>query len=141
MPDGSAAAIYSPAMPYAFEVDRARSRLRIVGSDPVGLADVLALLDRQISEGAWAYGTLHDARLVTWLPTEEDIRVIIAFVDHTSKTLGPRGPVAFVAAPHALVGIARMYAQIGEGSTLHAEVFRDIDAAARWLDTASQHRA
>jgi hypothetical protein len=35
-------------MPYAVEIDRARSRLKIVGSDPVGLADVLALLDRQI---------------------------------------------------------------------------------------------
>jgi hypothetical protein len=127
-------------MPYAFETDRSRQRLTIVGSDPVGLSDVLALLARQIAEGAWSYASLHDARNVTWLPTLDDVRMIVAFVDNNSKTLGPRGPVAFVAPPSTVFGIARMYSQIGAGSAHRAEIFQDIEAAMRWLDTQDTSR-
>lgn len=112
----------------------------MIGSDPVALPDVLALLDRQIAEGAWSYGSLHDARNVTWVPTPEDIRTIVAYVDNNSKTLGPRGPVAFVAAGRTVLGIARMYSQIGEGSAHHAEIFQDIEAAKQWLERGAATR-
>jgi hypothetical protein len=126
------------AMPYSFDVNRPERRVTVVGSDPVGLPDVLALLDRQIAEGAWSYGTLHDARLVTWEATPDDIRVIVAYVDNNARTLGPRGPVAFVATGGVLVGMARMYDQIAHGSALLAEVFSDVGAAALWLDQQAQ---
>ena len=121
-------------MPYTIDIDRWIPRVTVVGSDPVGLPDALALLGRQIADGAWAYGTLHDARRVTWVPTLDDIRTIVAYVDTNARTLGPRGPVAFVAAPAAFFGMARMYSQIAGGSALQAEVFQDVTAAARWLD-------
>ena len=121
-------------MPYSFQIDRKARRLTIVGSDPVALSDLLALLDRQIAEGAWSFGTFHDARLVTWLPTPDDVRVIVAYVDNNSRTLGPRGSVAFVAGGGTLAGMAKMYSQIASGSALHAEVFGDVDLATRWLD-------
>jgi hypothetical protein len=127
-------------MPYAVEIDHARSRLTVIGSDPVSLPDVLALLDRQIAAGAWSYSSLHDARNVTWMPTPEDIRTIVAHVDNNSKTLGPRGSVAFVAAGQTVLGIARMYSQIGARSAHHAEIFQDIDAAKRWLDREAATR-
>ena len=121
-------------MPYSFQIDRKARRLTIVGSDPVVLSDVLALLDRQIAEGAWSFVTFHDARLVTWLPTPDDFGVIVAYVDNNSRTLGPRGSVAFVADGAAVTEVAKMYSQIGSGSALHAEVFGDADLATRWLD-------
>ena len=89
-------------MPYTIDIDRWIPRVTVVGSDPVGLPDALALLGRQIAEGAWAYGTLHDARRVTWVPTLDDIRTIVAYVDTKARTIGPRGPVAFVAAHRAV---------------------------------------
>jgi hypothetical protein len=122
-------------MPYETEIDHAAKRLFVTASDPVGLPDVLDLLSRQIAAGAWSYGSVHDARAVTWLPTLDDIRVIVAYVDNNSRTLGPRGAVAFVAAPAARFGMARMYSQIALGSGLRAEVFQSVDAAARWLDS------
>ena len=121
-------------MPFAVRIDHARSRLEIVGSDPVGLSDVLELFDRQIAEGAWTYAALHDAREVSWTPTADAIRAIVAFVDATSETLGPRGPVAIVTAPAAAIVTAWMYGRIGEGPACRTAVFRDIKAAARWLD-------
>ena len=121
-------------MPYSLQIDHSSRRLTIVGSEPVGLPDVLAALDRQIAEGAWSYDSLHDARFVTWLPTPDDIRVIVAYVDSNSKTLGPRGAVAFVARTGALPGIARTYSQIASGSAHHAEFFGDVESATHWLD-------
>jgi len=127
-------------MPYVFDVDHARARITIHASDPVGLPDVLALLDQQVAAGAWSYGSLHDARGVTWLPTPDDIRTIVAYVDNNSRTLGPRGPVAFIAASESLFDMARMNSAFVTGSSLRAEVFRDVEAAARWLDK-EQHSA
>lgn len=121
-------------MPFAVRINHARSRLEIVGSHPVGLSDVLELFDRQVAEGAWAYGALHDARQVSWTPTADAIRAIVAFVDTTSETLGPRGPVAIVTAPAARIVTAGICGRIGEGPARRTAVFNDITAAARWLD-------
>ena len=127
-------------MPYTVEIDREKRRLRVVGSDPVGLTDALYILDRQIAAGGWSFGTLHDAREVTWVPTPADIRTIVAYVDTNARTLGPRGPVAFVGAPATLFGMARMYSQIARGSALQAEVFQEVTAAEQWLDGQAAHR-
>jgi len=123
-------------VPYAIHVDRVRGRLTVIGTDPIGLPDVLALLSRQIESGAWGFGSLHDARLVTWQPTPADILTIVGFIDSNAETLGPRGPVAFLAHGEAVVGMAQMYAQVAEASALRAEVFRDVQAAEEWLDLA-----
>lgn len=128
-------------MPYTIEVDHDTRRIAVTATDPVGLSDALALLDRQVAEGAWSYGTVHDARSITWLATEEDVRTIVAYVDYNSRALGPRGPVGFVAAPEALFGMARMYSQIATGSMLNARVFQDTASAMRWLESHSQARS
>ncbi len=117
--------------------------MRVVGSDPVSLTDVLELLDKQIAEQAWSYGMVHDARRVSWLPTEADVASVVAFVDLKARRLGPRGPVAFVAfvaASAALFGMPRMYSQIATGSALRGEVFPDLVSAERWLDGEMAHR-
>lgn len=125
-------------MAYTFEVNHAKHRVFVVGRDPVGLPDVLALLDRQVDEHAWSYAALHDARLVTWLPSSAEIRQIVAYIDATSRTHGPRGSVAFVVSDATLFGMARMYSEIAEGTSLEFQFFRDPAVAERWLHQKQQ---
>jgi len=121
-------------MPYSINVDHEHRSVTVVATEPVGLADVLGLLDRQIAAGAWSYGTLHDARQVNWTPSADDLHLIVAYVDNNSRTLGPRGRVAFVTKGGALIGFARIYESMTRGSSLQGRVFADIDAAQAWLD-------
>jgi len=69
------------------EINRHKHRVIVTGSDPVDVRDVLTLLDRQIAARAWSFGSLHNARDVTWLPTDDDIRTIVAYVDRNAHTL------------------------------------------------------
>jgi hypothetical protein len=123
-------------MPYFVEIDRERKRFFVIGRDPVGLSDVIALLDRQVAEGAWSYGTIHDSRLVTWMPSREDVIAIVIHIAAIVTTHRTRGPVAFIASSQTLFGIARMYTAIAEGSKYKASVFRNLEDANRWLDRA-----
>jgi len=123
-------------MPYFVEIDRERQRFLVIGRDPVGSPDVIALLDRQVAEGAWSYGTIHDSRLVTWMPSREDVIAIVIHIAAIVTTHGHRGPVAFIASSQTLFGIARMYAAIAEGSKYKASVLRNLEDANRWLDGA-----
>ena len=45
-------------MPLEYLLDHARQRLTIIGRDPVDVPDVLACLERQVGDDAWAYGAL-----------------------------------------------------------------------------------
>jgi hypothetical protein len=96
--------------------------------------DVLAWLERQAVEGAWAYRTLDDLRLVTWNPTSEEVRRILRRVGLLSATHGPRGPVAIVATPplfdRALTYAASLGALVGHV----VEMFYELAEAERWLD-------
>src|SRR5712692_11779256 len=92
----------------------ARQRLTIIGRDPIGVPDVLAWLERQAAEGAWAYSTLDDLRLVTWNPTTEEVRRILRRVVTLSATHGPRGPSAIVATQPVLFGMAHMYSALSD---------------------------
>jgi hypothetical protein len=112
-------------------LDRERERLTIIGRDPVGVPDVLVWLERQAADGAWAYGTLDDFRLVTWIPTTEDLQSVLGQVITLSKAHGRRGPVAFVTTRPALFGIARKYSVLSDEDV---EAFYDLADAERWLD-------
>jgi len=120
-------------MPYAINIDHQKRHITVVATEPVGVADVLQLLGQQIENGAWSYRTLHDARQVRWVPPPDDVRVILAYVDNNSKTLGPRGPVAFVTDGSVLTGFARVYESMAEGSSMQGRVFGDVDLAMQWL--------
>jgi hypothetical protein len=121
-------------VPIEYRLDHGRGRLTIIGRDPVGVPDVLAWLERQAADGAWAHATLDDLRLVTWNPTSEEVRRILRRIGTLSATHGPRGPVAIVAAP-PLFDRARTYAaSLGALIGHIVEVFCALDDAERWLD-------
>jgi hypothetical protein len=121
-------------VPLEYVLDHARQRLTIIGRDPVDVPDVLAWLERQVADGAWAYATLDDLRLLTCNPTSEEVRRILRRIGTLSATHGPRGPVAIVATP-PLFNRARSYAASLGALVGHVvEVFDALADAERWLD-------
>jgi hypothetical protein len=121
-------------VPLVYVLDHARQRLTIIGRDPVDVPDVLACLERQVADGAWAYGTVDDLRLVTWNPSSEEVRRILSRIGLLSATHGPRGPVAIVATL-PLFDRARTYAASLDALVGHVvEVFSALADAERWLD-------
>src|SRR5207245_10081021 len=88
-------------MPYFVDIEHDRKRVTIVGRDPVGLSDVIALLDGQVRDGAWSYGSLHDARLVTWIPSPDDVVAIVVHIAAIVAAHRPRGALGFGAGRRA----------------------------------------
>jgi hypothetical protein len=121
-------------MPTEYILDHARRRLTIVARDPTGLPETLAWLKRQAADGAWAYATLNDLRLVTFNPSTEDLQRLLRQVATLSVAHGLRGPVAIVATQPALFGMARMYAALSDQAAGPIEVFYEIADAEHWLD-------
>ncbi len=100
---------------------------------------MLELLGKQIAEHAWSYGMVHDARRVSWMPTDDDVRSVAAYVDISARTLGPRRPVAFVAASAALFGMPHVLpiAIIGRSSRAARSVpLESVGAALAESDSA-----
>jgi hypothetical protein len=44
-------------MPYTIQVDHAKGRVVVVGTDPLSVSEVVVLFDRQVAAHAWSYGT------------------------------------------------------------------------------------
>jgi hypothetical protein len=110
-------------MPYFVEIEHDRKRVLVIGRDPVGLTDVIALFNRQVQEGAW-------------MPSREDLIAIVIHIAAVVSTRGPHSPVAFIVASQTFFEIARMYGVIAEGSKCEASVFRNLEDASRWLNAA-----
>jgi len=125
-------------MPYNIHIDHHKKLVIVVGRDPLTVDDALTVFDWQMAGRAWSYATLHDARQVSWVPTEDDRRTITAYVAAYTRAAGPRGPVALIAA--AVVRLARTYSDAAGASAPHAAMFRDVGAAKRWLDRHSRDR-
>jgi hypothetical protein len=120
-------------MPYEVNVDHEQRRVHVVGQDPIRVEDLLAVLDRQIGEAAWSYGTLHDARAVTWVPSSDDVRELISHLSALVRQYGRRGPVAIISPPGSRFGMARMYEFLAEDRGQTVSVFQSTEAAEAWL--------
>ena len=118
-------------MPISFSVDeKARIvHLRLVG--PLGVDDVTAMLDRQIRDGYWKYGTLVDARQAG-LDSKQS-KELFARVSQLVAEHGPNGPVAFVTRTAEHVGGAQTIAFRGREISEGFQVFWDLDDGNAWL--------
>jgi hypothetical protein len=117
-----------------YVLDHARQRLTIIARDPASVPDVLAWLARQAADGAWAYASLDDLRLITLSPTTADVQRILDQVTTLSATHGRRGPVAVVATHPVLFGMARVYAALSDMAAGDVGVFYEVAKAEQWLD-------
>jgi hypothetical protein len=103
--------------------------LRLV--EPLGIDDVTAMLERQIRDGYWKYGTLVDARHAG-LDSRQS-KELFARVSQLVAEHGPNGPVAFVTRKSEYVGGAQTIAFRGGEISEGFEVFWDLDDANAWL--------
>ena len=120
-------------MPITYERDDERRRIVVTTVGIVGLDDMLAVVDRQASEGTWHYSMMYDSRRVASVASPTDVRVGLKHVEGLSRTHGRRGPVAFVTTVPAAFGMVRMYSALAGRQHQMVEVFRDIGDAERWL--------
>lgn len=119
------------------EIDYLRKdegRLLIVAfHGAVTAGDVLQLLDRQASTGAWSYAVLYDERDARVELSADEIRRIAAHAAALSRTHGPRGRVAIVAATDVDYGVNRMVSAYADLADYTLEVFRTVNEALAWL--------
>jgi hypothetical protein len=120
-------------MPITYERDDKLRRIVVTTIGIVGLDDMLAVVDRQATEGTWQYGILYDSRRVASVASQTDVRAGLRHVEVLSRTHGRRGPVAFVTTMPAAYGMVRMYSTLAGQVEQAVEVFRDIGDAERWL--------
>jgi hypothetical protein len=120
-------------LPITYERDDERRRIVVTTIGDVSLDDLMAVVERQASEGTWHYGVLYDSRLVSSVATQAEVRAGLKRVHTLSRTHGRRGPVAFVTAMPAAFGMVRMYSTLAGQLEQMVEVFRDIGDAERWL--------
>jgi len=120
-------------MPITYHRDDKRRRIVVTTIGIVGLDDMLAVVDRQASEGTWKYGILYDSRRVASVASQTDVRAGLRHVELLSRTHGKRGPVAFVTTMPAAYGMVRIYSTLSGQVQQSVEVFRDIGDAERWL--------
>ena len=123
-------------MPITYERDDVRRRITLTLHERFDVDEVVATLDRQISEGTWHYTRLYDERDVPEPPTTAQIRALLGHVRERTRLHGPRGPVAVVTDHSAAYGMVRMYMSLGDNDGT-VEVFRDIAAADSWLTARS----
>ena len=74
-------------MPITYERDDERRRIVVTTIGIVGIDDLLAVIDRQGSEGTWQYGILYDSRRVASVASQTDVRAGLEHVEALSRTL------------------------------------------------------
>jgi hypothetical protein len=120
-------------MAVTYERDDVRRRVVVTIVGEATVLDVVGIINRQLSEGAWQYAILYDSRLDTSQTPTSEVRAI---VDHVARCItqhGPRGPVAIVTPHPANFGMSRMYSTLGDSMKLTVEVFREMPEAEEWL--------
>jgi len=122
----------SPAR-FDYVRDDAARRIRITAHRSLEAADLIGLVERQVNDGTWAYGTLYDLRGIDSGIRREDAILIAERVQTYVATHGPRGPVALVTRSFGIVGSGQMYALDGLKSGFKVEVFWDLEEANAWL--------
>ena len=122
-------------MPLRFTRDDAKRRLVLKATEPLTFAEWLDAIGQHLDAGLWSYATVYDARAITWTPETSEVRQMVAFIEHATRTYGPRGPVALVIdGKDAQYGMARMYGILVDELPFSFKIFSDWDQAEAWLD-------
>ena len=109
------------------------SRLMLTRADGVvTFHDVNAHLDVEQRNRDLDRPELIDACGATTDLTSADIRRLVQRAGAMLRTVD-LGPTAIVTTSDVVYGMARMYSILAEGVGVNVEVFRDMDAATKWL--------
>jgi hypothetical protein len=120
-------------MPIHYVRDDVSRRIRVTVTDPITVIDLIASVERQLTEDTWHYGLLVDMRAQSAAPGSGDIRTFSARVGELVAAHGPRGPIAIIARDATPIAGAELHLIYG-GRKESVEVFWDLDDGQRWLD-------
>ena len=120
-------------MPIRYEFDGAHGRLITHADGVITFHDIDAHLDVEQRKRALELPELFDARGATTDLTTDQVRKLVDRATDMLRVVDI-GATAVVTDDPALYGMARMYAQLADRVGISAAVFRDVRAAARWLD-------
>jgi hypothetical protein len=119
--------------PFQFTRDDGRRRVRVTLNRTLGAAELISIVDRQVEENAWTYGTLYDLRLIDIAIDRRSAIEVAEHVQTLAEQHGRRGPVAFVTRKVDVVAAGHAYALDSTRQGRAVDVFWDIDDAERWL--------
>ena len=120
-------------MPIHYERDDKKRRILAISEGEVTVHDTLAVIDRQVADGAWTYRMLFDTRASPSLPTLEELHLVVRHVGALTTRYGPRGPVALVVVDPALFEIGGRYARLADLTALRVGLFGNPRDAEEWL--------
>jgi hypothetical protein len=123
------------AMPIHYERNDKTRRILAISEGDVTVEDTLAIIDRQVADGAWTYHMLFDTRASAALPTIDDLRRLLKHVGALTTKYGPRGPVAMVVVNPALYQIGGKYARLANLTASRVGLFMTPREAEEWLAT------
>lgn len=121
---------------FQFVRDDAKRRLYVTALRPYVAADVIAVFDRQLAEGAWTFDMLYDLRRIPSATTAAEARLASAALRSYVAAHGRRGRVALVTRDANIIGVAQVYAYDSTAVGVDVQVFWDIGDAEEWLDHA-----
>ena len=123
-------------MPISYRIDAGRRLVVTTAHGVLTDEDILTLKRRLTDDPEFQTNMceLSDVRSITDLQvTPAGIQKMVA-LDSISPPTGYR--LAIVVGENVVFGMARMYQSLTERSLPHVNVFRDYDAATRWLGVA-----
>jgi hypothetical protein len=121
-------------MPFQYLRDDTGRRIRLTPTDPVTASEMIEVVDRQLADGAWGYGTIVDARRISSPTASHDL---LAFMEHFRELVavhGPRGPLVVVTRTSGVIGTTQRYALLGGTAGREFDVFWDVTDAENWLE-------
>lgn len=121
-------------MPIYYYRDDARRRVVETSFGKVTLADMIRVVDQQVTDGVWDYDVVADARSIGQVPTSSELREILQHIGMITTRHGPRGRVALVTSDPELNRTGTEFAEVCQLIAMELEVFQTIEEATRWLD-------
>jgi hypothetical protein len=121
-------------MTIKWSIDLARRRMTATCADVVTVADVFALFDAVVVDGALPFAKVMDMNDAKSGLTGEDMQLIGARVQAYSQHMTePMGPLAIVARSAKDQSQAQLFVALAQGRR-PIEIFSSVRAAEEWLD-------
>ena len=124
---------HDPNVPIRYSFDQERRRLVTHADGVLTFHEINAHLDVEQRKRDLELPELFDASGATTDLTADQVRRLVDRATGMLRVV-ELGATAIVTTNAALYGIARMYSQLAGRAGIAADVFRDVDAASRWLD-------
>ena len=119
-------------MPVEFTIDHAARFVEARAHGIVTLLELEPFMDAVVVQEALGYRKLFDGREAIGKYTSDDVMMLGARIS-AYATMGPRGPLALVAATGDGLEVASRFLNLGKNDRA-AKVFLTLEEARKWLD-------